>query len=273
MKQKMIALLAIVSVFCSVSAQRVNETVTLFGKDQLQGFTINIDNYSIDVVDGAMANIFENQYKLKGSKKKGYHVYENQQCSAFGDARYDIYFTTTEIGKKNNKSVQVTLVVSNGNMNCITFTNDPRTSRNIVNFLEKFPRDVESYNTTLRIQSLENELTKLNKERDALIKDSTKVEDKIANMNNTLKETTEKLDKVTNHINELQAEFNKSHDTAVMEEINQASKEQQSLQKSQTNCQKSLLNLRNDLTKIIDKLTKNALTIEKAENELKTLKN
>ena len=162
MKQKMIALLAIVSVFCSVSAQRVNETVTLFGKDQLQGFTINIDNYSIDVVDGAMANIFENQYKLKGSKKKGYHVYENQQCSAFGDARYDIYFTTTEIGKKNNKSVQVTLVVSNGNMNCITFTNDPRTSRNIVNFLEKFPRDVESYNTTLRIQSLENELTKLN---------------------------------------------------------------------------------------------------------------
>jgi predicted nucleic acid-binding Zn-ribbon protein len=116
-------------------------------------------------------------------------------------------------------------------------------------------------------------LTKLNKERDALIKDSTKVEDKIANMNNTLKETTEKLDKVTNHINELQAEFNKSHDTAVMEEINQASKEQQSLQKSQTNCQKSLLNLRNDLAKIIDKLTKNALAIEKAENELKTLKN
>ena len=273
MKQKMIALLAIVSVFCSVSAQRVNETVTLFGKDQLQGFTINIDNYSMDVVDGAMANIFENQYKLKGSKKKGYHVYENQQCNAFGEARYDIYFTTTEIGKKNSKSVQVTLVVSTGNMNCITFTNDPRSSRNITIFLEKFPKEVEAYDIQLRINNLENELAKLKKERESLIKDSTKVEEKIANTNNYLKETTEKLDKISGHINDLQEAYNKSQDAALMEEINQATKEKQNLQKSQTNSQKSLINLNNDLAKVNDKLNKNAQAIEKAENELKTLKN
>lgn len=273
MKKSFIALLAFVSVICSVSAQRVNETVTLFGKDQLQGFTLNIDKYSMDIVDGAMANIFENQYKLKGSKKKGYHVYESQPCSAFGEARYDIYFTTTEVGKKNNKSVQMTLVVSNGNMNCITFANDPRTSRNIVSFLEKFPKEVEAYDITLRIQSLENELTKLNKERDMLTKERSKIEDKIANTNNSLKETTEKLDKVSSHVTELQEEFNKSQDPAVMEEINVASKERQNLQKAQTNSQKSLLNLNNDLVKINEKLAKNAQAIEKAENELKTLKN
>lgn len=273
MKRKIIALLAFVSVFCSLSAQKVNETVTLFGKDQLQGFTINIDNYSMAIVDGAMADLFENQYKLKGSKKKGYHVYENQPCSAFGEARYDIYYTTAEVGKKNNKTVQLTLVVSTGNMNCITFANDPRTSRNIVGFLERFPVVTEAYNTKLRIESLESELAKLNKERENLLKDRAKVEDKIATTNDNLKQTTENLDKINSRMAELQEEFNKSQDPKLAEELDQASKEKQTLQKTQTNSQKSLLNLNNDLVKINAKLEKNAQDIEKAENELKTLKN
>lgn len=272
MKQKMIALLAFVSVFCSVSAQKVNETVTLYGKDQLQGFTINIDNYSLNLVDDAMANLFETQYKLKGSKKKGYHVYENQPCFVFGEARYDIYYTTAEVGKKKDKTVQVTLVVSTGNMNCITFANDPRTSRNIVAFLDKFPAEVQAYDIKLRIQNFENELSKLNKERDLLLKNRSKVEDKIANTNNELTATGEKLNNVSNELVSLQEQFNNSYDPAIKEQIDQAAKEKQNLQKSHSNLQKSLFNLNDDLVKINAKLEKVEQDIAYTENELKKLK-
>lgn len=272
MKQKMIALLAIVSVFCSLSAQRANETVTLFGKDQLQGFTINVNNYPLAVVDGAMCNIFENQYKLKGSKKKGYHVYENQQCSAFGDARYDLYFTTTEIGKKNNKAVQVTLVVSTGNMNCVTFANDPRTSRNIVSFLEKFDKEVERYDITLRIQDLENKLTKLRKERDGLLSDSAKLVDKIANTNDELKQLSDRLERVTAEVATMQEEFNNTLDAGLKAQLDEKVKEKQTLQKNQASKQKNLTNLNENLIKVNAKLRNNATEIETAEKDLKALK-
>lgn len=268
----MIALLAFVSVFCSVSAQKVNETVTLYGKDQLQGFTINVDNYSLDLVDDAMADLFETQYKLKGSKKKGYHVYENQSCFVFGEARYDIYFTTSEVGKKKDKKVQVTLVVSTGNMNCITFSNDPRTSRNIVSFLEKFPSEVAAYDIKLRIQNLENELSKLNKERDLLLKNRSKVEDKIVANNNELTAIGEKLDQASNELVSLQEQFNSNYDPAVKEQIDQTAKEKQNLQKSYNNSQKSLFNLNDELVKINTKLEKVEQDIVDTENELKKLK-
>lgn len=272
MKQKMIALLAFVSVFCSVSAQKVNETVTLYGKDQLQGFTINIDNYSMNLVENAMANLFETQYKLKGSKKKGFHVYENQPCFVFGDAKYDIYFTTAEVGKKKDKTVQVTLVVSTGNMNCITFSNDPRTSRNIVNFLEKFPKDVEAYKIKLRIEELENQLTNLKKENESLNKERAKLEDKIGKTNSEMKSLTESIDSKSKDIVAMQEKFNDTHDPLLQEEIAKAVKDKQTMEKTYSSDQKSLLNLNNSLVKINSKLETNTKKLEETETELKNLK-
>ncbi len=152
--KKIFALFAFIGVLCSISAQKVNETVTMFGKDQLTGFTVNIDNASPEIVAAAMANKFEKEFFMKGSFKKGFHVYESQPCAAFGEARYDTYFATAPVGKKKDQYTQVVLVVSTGNMNCITFANDPRTSRNIVTFLENFPADVEAYNERQPFQEL-----------------------------------------------------------------------------------------------------------------------
>ena len=157
--KKIFALFAFIGVLCSVSAQKVNETVTMFGKDQLTGFTVNIDNASPEIVAAAMANKFEKEFFMKGSFKKGFHVYESQPCAAFGEARYDTYFATAPVGKKKDQYTQVVLVVSTGNMNCITFSNDPRTSRNIVSFLEGLKYDVEKYKTELRIKQLEDPFT------------------------------------------------------------------------------------------------------------------
>ena len=159
--KKLFVLLTLVFVLGSLSAQKVNETVTMFGKDQLTGFTTNISQATPEIVEQALANKFEKEFLLKGSKKKGYYVYQNQACPAFGEARYDLYFNTAEVGKKKNKSTQVTLVVSTGNQNCVSFSNDPRTSRNIVAFLEKLQSDVDAYNTVLKINELKESLQNL----------------------------------------------------------------------------------------------------------------
>ena len=104
--KKLFALLTLVFVFGSLSAQKVNETVTLFGKEQLTGFVTNITQASSDIVEQTLVNKFEKEFALKGSKKKGYYVYQNQPCPTFGDARYDLYFKTEEVGKKKNRSTQ-----------------------------------------------------------------------------------------------------------------------------------------------------------------------
>lgn len=270
--KKVFALFALVSVICTVSAQRVNETVTMFGKEQLSGFTINIDNTTADVVADALADHLESQYSLKGSNKKGYRAYENQPCSAFGEARYDIYFTTNNIGKKKNPSTQVTLVVTTGNMNCITFANDPRTARNIVTFLESFPEHVQSYKTTLRIKQLENQLANLNKERESIEKDIQKVKDKIAKNNDEAKNTTDRIEKLTADIEKMQDQFNKNHDAALKDQIATAVKDKKTLQKSQSNTQKTLLSLNGDIVKLNKKLDDNAKAIEECEKELKSLR-
>lgn len=269
--KKIIALFAFVSVVCSLSAQKVHETTTLYGKEQLTGFTTTIEKTPVDIVENALVNKFENKLNLKGSKKKGYHVYENQNCSTFGEARYDIYFTTAEVGKKKNRSAQVILVVSTGNMNCITFGNDPRTSRNIVTFLEELQYDVEAFRTDLRIEELKNEIAALEKELQSLEKDQLKVKDKITATNDEMKKNADMVEKKTNEITRLQERYASSHDAALKEQISALAKEKKSLQKSQDGLQKNLLGLNDDLYKITNKIEATNKAIEERQAELKKL--
>jgi molecular chaperone DnaK (HSP70) len=247
MMKKILVLVVFASVFFSLSAQNVNETVVFYGKEQIKGFTINIYNNSSEIVEGALVDKFETQYKLKGSKKKGYHVYENQTCDAFGDARYDIYFTTVEVGKKKDRTTQVILVVSTGNLNCITFTNDPRSSRNIVAFLEHLNTDIESYKIKLRIEELRNNLNNLNKDRQSMLKEQTKLQEKRNISDAEVKRLTEQIEQSSN------------------------AEEKESLQKSLKSAQKTLQNLDEKLYKIGVKLETNQKDIDSAQQELDSL--
>jgi len=245
--KKILVLVAFASAFCSLSAQKVSETVVLYGKEQIKGFTINIYDNSPDIVEGAIADKFETQYRLKGSKKKGYHVYENQTCDAFGDARYDIYFTTAEVGKKKDKTTQVILVVSTGNLNCITFSNDPRSSRNIVAFLENLNKDIEAYKIKLRIEELRNNLNNLNKEQQSLLKEQTKLQEKRNVTDQEIKALTTQIDQTTNE------------------------EEKQSLQKKLQSAEKSMQSLDEKLYKVNVKLETNKKNTDSAQNELDSL--
>ena len=271
MMKKIIALFAFVSVMCSLSAQKVSETTTLYGKDQLTGFTTNIEKTPVEIVENTLVNKFEGKLNLKGSKKKGFHVYENQTCPTFGEARYDIYFTTLEVGKKKNKGTQVILVVSTGNMNCITFSTDPRTSRNIVSFLEELQYDVEVYKTDMRIEQLKDEIAALEKERQSIEKDQAKVKDKITATNDEMKKNADLVEKKTNEITRLQERYASSHDAALKEQISTIAKEKQTLLKTQAKLQKSLLGMNDELYKLTNKLDANAKAIEEKTAELKKL--
>ena len=269
--KKLFALLALVFVLGSLSAQKVNETVTMFGKDQLTGFTTNITQATPEIVGQALANKFEKEFSLKGSKKKGYYVYLNQPCSAFGEARYDLYFTTAEVGKKKNKSTQVTLVVSTGNQNCVSFSNDPRTSRNIVSFLEKLQSDVDAYNIMLRINELKSSIEDLNKESVSLEKDQEKVKDKINKTNEDMQLNIAQVEAKTAEISKLQENYTETHNPAIKEQISKAAKEKQSLQKSQSNMQKTLLKMNENLHKNDKKRDEILKLIEQKKAELQQL--
>ena len=269
--KKLFAFLTLVLVFGSLSAQRVNETVTLFGKEQLSGFTTNITEATPEIVEQALANKLEKDFLLKGSKKKGYYVYMNQPCPAFGEARYDLYFTTTEVGKKKNKSTQVTLVVSTGNQNCITFSNDPRTSRNIVSFLESLSNDVEAYKRLLRINELKETVESLEKNKVSLEKDQEKVQDKINKTNEDMQANVAKVEAKTAEIAKLQENYSETHNPTVKEQISKAAKEKQTLQKSQSSMQKSLLKLNENLHKNDKKRDEIIKLIEEKRTELQKL--
>ena len=269
--KKLFALLTLVFVLGSLSAQKVNETVTLFGKDQLSGFTTNIAQTTPEIVEQALANKLEKDFLLKGSKKKGYYVYMNQPCPAFGEARYDLYFTTAEVGKKKNKSTQVTLVVSTGNQNCITFSNDPRTARNIVSFLESLSNDVEIYKKTLRINELKETLESLEKDQTSLEKDQEKVKEKINKTNEEMQANVAQVEAKTAEIAKLQENYTQTHNATIKEQISTAAKEKQTLQKSQSGMQKSLLKLNENLHKNDKKRDELIKLIEEKRAELQKL--
>lgn len=269
--KKLFAFFTFVFVFGSLSAQNVNETVTLFGKEQLTGFTTNITQATPEIVEQALANKFEKDFLLKGSKKKGYYVYMNQPCPAFGEARYDLYFTTNEVGKKKNKSTQVTLVVSTGNQNCITFSSDPRTSRNIVAFLESLSKDVEAYKKTLRINELKEALESLEKDQASLEKDQEKVKDKVNKTTEEMQANVAQVEAKTAEIAKLQENYNQTHNPTIKEQISKAAKEKQTLQKSQSGMQKSLLKLNENLHKNDKKRDELIKLIEEKRAELQKL--
>lgn len=269
--KKILVLLTLVSVLCSLSAQKVNETVIMYGKDQLTGFTTNIAQASPEIVEQALANKLEKDFALKGSKKKGYYVYLNQPCPSFGEARYDLYFMASEVGKKKNRSTQINLVVSTGNQNCITFANDPRTSRNIVTFLENLQTDVDKYNNTLKISELTTLIDNLDKDRLSLEKDQEKVKDKINKTNNDMQVNIAQVDAKTAEISKLQENYTQTHNPTIKEQISKAAKEKQTLQKSQSNMQKNLLKMNEDLHKNNKKRDELIKLIEEKRAELQKL--
>lgn len=207
--KKLFILLSVICACFLASAQKVQESVIDFGKQQTNGYLVNVPNASIELVDAAFKEKLEKQYALKSSKENGFRAYINQNMSAFGSANYDIYYKVGEFGKKKHKTTQLTLIVSSGNMNAITSSNNAEVAENIKKFLAEFVNYVDEYSVQQEINSLMDKLTKLNNEKAGLEKDDAKIDKQIEKLNKEKATIQKNLEQKNTDIKKLEDEINR----------------------------------------------------------------
>jgi len=208
--KKLFVLLSVVCACTCLSAQTVKESVIPFGKEQISGYLLDVQNVSVEVTEAALRDKFENQYGLKPAKESGFRAYLNQAFAPFGTANYDIYFTVGEYGKKKNKTTQVSFVVCTGNHNAITSSNNPEASLEIKNFLQNFVNYIQVYTNNKEIEALEAQLAKLQKERKDLDGNVDKINKQIKKLNQELEETNNKISDKDNEIKKVEADLKKA---------------------------------------------------------------
>ena len=212
--KKVFVLVAVVFAAFTLSAQEVNTSMIDFGKSQYSGYLLNLKNASVDLVESTMRNLMENQYNLKASKENGYRAYLSQPFAPFGPDNYDIYFNVSEFGKKKNKTTQLAMIVTTGNMNAITSANNPDADNAIRYVLKSFAPKVSAYEVQQQINALKEQLAKLESNKKSLQKDQDKNAKQIEKIQKTmeaneksLKETDAQINKIEQEIKELERQL------------------------------------------------------------------
>ncbi len=206
--KKIFILTLVLSSALAISAQSAKESLITFGKQQLSGYIIDIPNADVSSADAAFRDKLENRYNLKGTKESGFRAYLNQPFAPFGTANYDIYYTVSEYGKKKNRTTQLSLIVCTGNMNAISSQNDPGTADYILVFLNDFVNYIDTYNLQQKATSLEDQITKLNKEKNDLEKSQSKVDKQIDKLNKEKEEYLQKVQLKNEEIEKMKSELN-----------------------------------------------------------------
>lgn len=205
--KKLLFVFAIVCTCATLSAQKVQESVIDFGKQQIAGYLVNVPSASVDLVDGAFKEKLEKEFSLKSSKENGFRAYINQNMPAFGQENYDIYYKVSEFGKKKNKTTQLTLIVSSGNMNAITSQTNPETAEKIKSFLNNFITYVEEYAKQQEINALQDQLAKLESEKASLEKEQQKINKQIEKLKKENDKVQKDLDNKSTEIKKLQEQI------------------------------------------------------------------
>ncbi len=207
--KKLTLLFALIGMFFLANAQNVKESTISFNKTQVSGYLANINGYSMDVVDLALRTRLEKDLNLKGSKEGNFRAYINQPCSVFGPDKYDIYYKVSEFGKKKNKTTQVNFIISSGNMNTITSSNNPNVAYRVKAFLNDFLASVPSFAISQEIDALEAELAKLKKEKASLDNEVAKENKNIEKSNKQIDKINKKIEKSNKKIEKTGEKINK----------------------------------------------------------------
>jgi len=168
------------------NAQVPTEQTVTFEKKTVQGVSVVVDGYSVDVVKEALRNRFEKTSTLKGKQGKGsYYNYLNQTFLDFSPKNLDIYTLVEVDGKKKSGQIAVSILVSTGNQNFISSTNDAEVFEKVKLFLTAFNAYLKEYDTNKKITEQRVILTALEKDREKM---------------------TSEVDKWKKQINELEAQ-------------------------------------------------------------------
>ena len=150
-------------------AQVPTEQTITFEKKAVQGVTVVVDGYSVDVVKEALRNRFEKTSTLKGKQGKGgYYNYLNQTFYDFSSKNLDIYTLVDVDGKKKSGQIAISLLVSTGNQNFISSTNDAEVFEKVKLFLTAFNAYLKEYDTNKKITEQRVILTALEKDREKM---------------------------------------------------------------------------------------------------------
>lgn len=207
---KKITILAIL--FCTmltITAQNAKESTINFGKQQLEGYLIDVPNADVKTVEAAFRDKLEKQYNMKASKESGFRAYLNQAFSPFGKENYDIYFTVNEYGKKKNRTTQLSLIVCSGNKNTITSKNNPETADYVKVFLKDFVNYVNEYALQLKAKDLEDQIKKLTKDKKDLAKEQDKINKQIEKLNKELEKNKKEVSSKESEIEQVESELKK----------------------------------------------------------------
>ena len=151
------------------NAQVPTEQTITFEKKAVQGVTVVVDGYTVDVVAEALKNRFEKTSSLKGKKgKSGYYNYLNQTFLDFSPKNLDIYTLVEVDGKRKSGQVAVSILVSTGNQNFISSTNDAETFEKVKRFLTAFNAYLKEYDTNKKIAEQRVVLSGLEKDREKM---------------------------------------------------------------------------------------------------------
>jgi len=191
-----------------LSAQTVEEKTVSIGKKDVTGYVLTCSSTDINLVKNALANYFENDNKLKPSKEKNYTVYKNQTFSQFGAENFDIYTLVEEVGKKNDKNVQLTLVVSSGNYNAISSKTNAQSADKIKSLLQNFDSYVYQYEIKNKLADLESQLEKLNATKKTQQASEEKIKTKLTELNKDLETLKAEQSKTDEAILDVQRQIN-----------------------------------------------------------------
>lgn len=191
-----------------LSAQTVEEKTVSIGKKDVTGYVLTCSSTDLNLVKNALTNYFENDNKLKPSKEKSYTVYKNQTFSAFGPENFDIYTLVEEVGKKNAKNVQVTVVVSSGNYNAISSKTNAQSADKIKSLLQRFDSYVYQYEIKNKLADLESQLEKLNATKRNQQASEEKIKTKLTELNKELETLKTEQSKTDEAILDVQRQIN-----------------------------------------------------------------
>lgn len=191
--KKIFVLLMVAFVTLTISAQDAKTSMINFGKSQYSGYLLNVKGASVDLVDATIRDMFETQYNLKASKEGGFRAYLNQAFAPFGSENFDIYYNVSEFGKKKDKTTLVSMIVCTGNMNAITSANNPDVDNAIRYFLKNIPSKVEQYSKQQEINTLKEQLAKLQSTKESLVKNQDKTQKQIDKLKQTMEKGEEKI--------------------------------------------------------------------------------
>lgn len=199
--KKLVLFLLGLSLSASVIAQTSQEQAIEYDKRTVQGVSIMVPSYSVDLVKAALQQRLEKGATLKGSNSKGWRIYLAQQFSEIGSMNFDIYTQVTTVGKKNTQSTIIYFLVSKGNENFVTSTTDPEIIENVKKFLNGFVTYLREYDINQKILEQNNLISKLQKEQSNMEADRDKMKSQIVDLE---KKVSAKETDINNKANEIQ---------------------------------------------------------------------